>query len=444
MRWITPTEVQLATECEFQLQLENATDGALAQVLVEAQLPAGLRLVRTKPAADSADVLAWSFATLDARAQRTIHLWVVPTGEGEIEPSATVTTSQATAARLQVIHPQLKIEALGPASSLAGQPVGLALVVSNPGTGKARNVIVEVQLDPRLKHAAGDQLRYAIGALAGGESREVQVALNPLEAGRFEIAAHAAAEPGLSTDARYALDVTKPTLQVAVEGPRLRYVDRQATYSIKVHNPGPSPADNVQVFDEVPSGFRFVDASSGGTFDAESRQVAWFVGRLEPNQTTEVNVQLIATQAGEQRIAAAVRADAGVSETAEAITRVEGVASIVLDVVDADDPVEVAGETTYEIRLTNRGSEIARHVQAAAKLPPELQGLEATGATAGKIQGQSVVFEPLAELAPGQSEVFRVRVLCRSAGQVTFRAYYRDADHPHPVAEEEVTRVYQD
>lgn len=445
LRWETPAEIQVDTETECRLLVENTTDEVLSQVTVEAQLPVGLSLARTEPAtAASAAKLAWSFPTLEAREQQTIRLWVTPTGQGEVEPTATVTFTHATAARLQVIDPQLQLEAIGPASVLSGQPVGMKLLVSNPGTGRARSVVVEVQLDPNLQHAAGDRLRYAIGTLGAGESREVQVTLNPTQAGQFEIRATANAEPGLSQQTRYELEVLKPTLQVAVEGPRLRYVDRQATYLIKVHNPGPSPADNVQVFDEVPSGFRFVEASAGGTFDEQARQVAWFVGRLEPHQSTEVNVQLVAIEPGEQRIAAAVKADAGVSEVAEAVTRVEGVASIALDVIDADDPVEVAGETTYEIRLTNRGTQPARQVQAAAKLPLELQALEATGPTAGKIQGSQVIFEPLDSLAPGQTEVFHIRVHCRRAGQVTFKAFYRDADHPNPVAEEEVTRVYQD
>lgn len=445
LRWETPSEIQLDVEAECRLLVQNDTDATLSQVLVEAHLPAGLRLTRAEPAQiDAQGRLTWSLAKLAPRALETIRLWVVPTGEGEVEPTATVTFSHATAARLNVIHPQLELEAVGPASSLAGQPAGLRLVVSNPGTGKARNVVIEVGLDRRLQSSTGGELRYAIGSLAGGESREVQVALNPTEAGQYEIHATAKAEPGLVEETQYLLEVVKPALQVAVDGPRLRYVDRQATYSIRVHNPGPSPADNVQVIDDVPSGFRFVDASSGGTFDAEARQVAWFVGRLEPHETTEVQVQLIATEPGEQRISAAVRADAGVSEIAETVTRIEGLAAVVLEVVDADDPIEVSGETSYEIRLTNRGSQAARGVQAAAKLPPELEALDFDGPTAGRIQGQQVVFEPLESLAPGQTQVYTVRVLCRGDGHVTFRAYYRDADHPNPMVVEELTRVYQD
>lgn len=445
LRWEAPPELLVETEAECQLVVENTTDSTLTQILVVARLPAGLRLLRTEPAtAEMGEELRWQFDALDPRQQQTIHLWVAPTGEGEIEPTATVTFSHAAAARLNVIHPRLQIQTDGPDSVLAGQQVGMRLKVANPGTGQARNVVVELRLDPGLHHPAGSRLEYRLGTLGAGQSREVQVTLSPTEAGTFEIQAAATGEPGLADETSYPLEVLKPTLQVLVEGPKLRYVDRQATYSIKVHNPGPAPADNVQVIDVVPRGFRFVEASSGGTFDPQAGQVAWFVGRLEPNQSTEVNVQLVPTEPGEQRIAAEVKADAGVSETAETITRVEGVASVALDVVDADDPVEVAGETSYEIRLVNRGSQPARGVQAAAKLPAELEAVEATGPTSARIQDRQIVFEPLDELAPGATQVYQVRVRCLRAGQVTFRAYFRDADHPTAVAEEELTRVYQD
>jgi uncharacterized repeat protein (TIGR01451 family) len=233
-------------------------------------------------------------------------------------------------------------------------------------------------------------------------------------------------------------------LEVAIEGPRLRYVERQATYTIRVHNPGPAPANNVQVFDAIPASFRFLDASGGGAFDHTNRQVAWFVGRLEPGATAELGVQLIPTEIGDAQLAAEVKADCGVVEKAEAQTRVEGIAAVVIDVADTDDPVEVGGQTAYEIRVTNRGSQPARMVQVAAKLSGSMEAIDASGPTQGTIDGGQVVFEPIATLEPGQSQLYRVVVHCPQAGQMTFRAYFRSAEQPKPVVEEEVTRVYQD
>ncbi len=238
--------------------------------------------------------------------------------------------------------------------------------------------------------------------------------------------------------------MVRPTLDIAFEGPKLRYVDRKATYVVKVQNPGPAPIENVQLLEHVPEGFRFVEASSGGSFDRSARQVAWFVGRLEPNESASVGIELIACQSGEHRISAAAKADEGVVGKAEVVTRVESVPSVTLDVSEDDDPVEVDTETVYRIRVTNHGTRPATHVQVAAEVPQEMQVLKLSGPAVGAVKGQEIVFPPLATLEPGKSEEYQVRVQCRQSGQVRFRAFFRSDDTPNAVIEEEHTRVYGD
>src|SRR5438105_6426434 len=106
------------------------------------------------------------------------------------------------------------------------------------------------------------------------------------------------------------------------------YMDRKASFTAKVRNPGPSPLDNVQVAGIIPAAFRFIDAGSGGSFDSNTRQVSWFVGRLEPNETASVTVNLLAGELGEHRLAFAARADAGAEGQIEMVSRIEGVSSL--------------------------------------------------------------------------------------------------------------------
>jgi uncharacterized repeat protein (TIGR01451 family) len=155
-------------------------------------------------------------------------------------------------------------------------------------------------------------------------------------------------------------------------------------------------------------------------------------------------VQLLPIEVGEQQVSAIVKADSGVSEQAAASTRVEGVASIALDVIDADDPVEVNGETTYEIRVTNRGSRPASQVQVAAKLPSQMESLDVAGPTNGRVEAAQVIFDPLDQLDAGETEVYRIKVRCLHAGHASFRAYFRTAETAKAVVEEELTRIYQD
>ena len=58
------------------------------------------------------------------------------------------------------------------------------------------------------------------------------------------------------------------------------------------------------------------------------------------------------------------------SAEGEQAVLVEGITAIRRSVVDVDDPIEVGGETTYEIRVLNQGSKAATNVQLAVGFRP--------------------------------------------------------------------------
>ena len=58
---------------------------------------------------------------------------------------------------------------------------------------------------------------------------------------------------------------------------------------------------------------------------------------------------------------------------------IEGIAAILFQVVDVDDPIEEGGETTYEIRVLNQGSKAATNVRMAVQVPPEMRAVAAEG-----------------------------------------------------------------
>src|SRR5262249_55276659 len=144
------------------------------------------------------------------------------------------------------------------------------------------------------------------------------------------------------------LDVIMPRLDLAANGPKLRYLDRKATYTFKVTNPGSAPASNVTITDQVPVGFKFLSASDGGRDDFSTRSVSWFVGDLTPGQSREVHMEVLAINTGEHHHKANVTAARGLKSDAEVMTRVEGLPALLMELVDLDDPVEVGADTAYE------------------------------------------------------------------------------------------------
>ncbi|HEX4611751.1 MAG TPA: hypothetical protein VH092_26375, partial [Urbifossiella sp.] len=139
----------------------------------------------------------------------------------------------------------------------------------------------------------------------------------------------------------------------------------------------------------------------------------------------------------------------------ECKTVVRGAPGIRMEVADTADPVLVNGETVYEIKVTNTGTEADRNLRLRCDLPAEAELLEATGPTTylqqigvdfngpGPVRNQrAVTFAPVRELGPQTEVVFRVRVKLTVAGDVRFRAAITSDHLTTPVVREESSNVY--
>ena len=149
-------------------------------------------------------------------------------------------------------------------------------------------------------------------------------------------------------------------------------------------------------------------------------------------------------EAGQQKIRVESKADMNLATAQEHVVDVEGVAALFFEVADAADPIEVGGETIYEVRVINQGTKTSTNVRVAAALPQSLKPIDAGGATTAVISGQQVVFEALPRLAPKADALFRIRVQGLAKGNAQVRVQLSSDEIPGGVTKEESTRVYAD
>src|SRR5262249_3923452 len=194
--------------------------------------------------------------------------------------------------------------------------------------------------------------------------------------------------------------------------PGLRYLDRHALMTFKVSNPGTAPANGVTLINQIPQGFKFASASNDGRHDFASRTVYWQMGDLPAGQSQEVTLDLIAVNPGEHKNKATVSAARGLKAETESVTRVEGVAALLMEVVDLDDPVEKDSETSYEVRVTNTGSKTETNVHLSCTVPEKMEflGAKAPQGVQMRVDGKQIDFDPLPKLAPRADAIFRIRV----------------------------------
>jgi uncharacterized repeat protein (TIGR01451 family) len=338
----------------------------------------------------------------------------------------------------------LTLEVQGPREVLIGESAKLTIKVSNPGTGATTGIVLSESIPEQLAHSAGPELEYEIGELKPNESRQLELTLKAVKAGQVVNRLMARADAQLVAKQQTQLTIVAPQLEVALQGPKRRYLERQATYTMLVSNPGTAPAKEVELVTHLPKGLKFVEANNAGQYDPQTNSVHWLLDELPPQETGQVTLTTLPVEAGEQMLRLEGTAQRGLSARQEEAIQVEGVAAILFQVVDAADPIEVGGETTYEIRVVNQGSKAATNIQLRAELPAELKAVEAQGPTRYELQGQLVEFEPLARLAPKADTTYRLRVQGLAAGDLRVQVQLKTDEMQTPVTKEESTHVYAD
>jgi uncharacterized repeat protein (TIGR01451 family) len=445
LEWGGNSVAKIGQTGEYTLTVKNISSQPAQSVMARVRLPQGIRLVESTPrAADDAGLLVWDLGTMTSRQERVVHMKLKTETKGDHVPQAWVTFTGSAAMRLRVREPKLTVKIQSPEKVLVGDATQFTLVISNPGDGTADAVKINAQLSEGLEHARGNTLDFEIGSLAPGESRNVTLLCASRTGGGQKVDVTATADNGLKATDTCAVNVIMPRLDISLVGPRLRYLDRKARYTLKVTNPGDAPATNVTVADIVPAGFKVLAASHGGRWDSQTRMVSWFLGEIAPGATREVEMEVQATTAGSHTHKATAVGARGLRAESELTTKVEGVAAMLVELIDTEDPIEVNGETTYEVRITNTGSKTETDIKLTATVPDEMQFKNADGPVRYREEGKAIVFEPIERLAPRADAIFRLKVKTLKAGSVRFKIQVSSANLTEPVVKMEPTRIYSD
>jgi hypothetical protein len=445
LEWFGPTVLKVGAPAEYTLLARNTSAIPLHKVIIQMKVPTGAKVVGSEPkSAGNETVLMWDLGTLTPGQDRSVKVRLVPPGKGEMVCQAWVTVTGSSALTAQVREPQLKLAVQAPPKAVVGDPVALVLSVSNPGDHPADGVRLAVSLGSGLEVGTGSRAEVEVGTLPAGETREVKVPCVAKAAGTQKCEVTAEGDGGLKANGSAAVSVLQPKLDLDVAGPKLRYLERKAVYSVKVSNPGDAAATEVVVSQRVPDGFKFAAADGGGKYDPEARTVRWTVGAVEPGAVKELKCELVASGTGDFTHTVTAAGARGVKAERAVPTKVEGLSALAMEVADSDDPVEVGSDTTYEIRVTNTGSKDETDVKLVCSIPAQMKFKAADGPGRFEVVGGEVVFDTLKRLPARGDVIYKVTVTAKQKGDARFKATLTAGDLSEPVTRQESTRVYSD
>ena len=443
-----PRIIRVGSPAHYRVAIENLGSGPARQLVAKIQLPVWAALSEAKSSTGdtqtaaptgSFNTLVWNIGRLPAHGKEQLDLTLVPQKGEQLELAITSTFAPPSSrAVVEVQEPKLQLVVSGPDEVLYGEVKRYELMLTNPGTGPAENVVLQLlPLGGGTKAADVQQ----VGTLPAGSSRRVEVEFVARQSGTVVVKARAEASGGLRTEVAKDVFVRRPALQAEIEGPGTAYTGVVATYRIHVSNPGTAAAQTVTLSTSLPQGAEYVDASDGGRYIAEEGKVIWRVGALEADADRFYELQCMLKTPGKNRLEVLTEGTGELSDAAATATEVIAVADLTLDLIDPTGPVAVQGEATYKIILHNRGSKRAEGIKVVAYFSDGIEPLAAEGAS-HEIEVGQVVFGVIESLDAGGKMVLKIRAKANRAGNHICRTEVVCEAAGTKLASEETTRFY--
>lgn len=446
-----PHSILVGREATYQVTLENTSTTAATNVAAAISVPEWAELVDAMSTSGvvernstgaNAGALEWKLSELAGRSSHALRLRLIPRSGRPLQLG--VRWSQApvqSQAVVEVQEPKLELAISGPQEVRFGKPQRYRLTLRNPGTGTTEQVSL------RLVPPGGDPnsaTTQKIGNLKAGEVRDIDLELTAREAGELLIQADAVADGGLKAETTKTVLCRKPELKVDWRGPDKKYAGTVAAYYFRVSNPGTAATDPVSMSVKLPVGTEFVSASEGFSIDTATGVVSWSLASLEASEEQFMQLRCKIARPGTNDFVVTATADDNELKDSKAFqTDVVALADLKLEVSDPQGPLPLGESIVYEIRVRNRGTTGAEHINIVGLFSEGIDPTTVEGAQYTVRDGR-VSFHPIKSLPAGREVVLRIHAKASQVGTHIFRTEVTCPKLDIKLAAEETTRFFED
>jgi uncharacterized repeat protein (TIGR01451 family) len=316
----------------------------------------------------------------------------------------------------QVVQPNIAVDIQGPSQGYVDQPMQYTLFVANTGDEAAKDTQLTLNYPARLELADV------------GSVQQADRSASDIEDGSQR-------QQGQSQP-----DKPNQNAQSASQQ------QRQQQRNSQQNQPGASQQSGGQ----SQQGQQAPQAASleSERFNAKRRN--WNLGTIEPGEVRKVTVTFRTDQQGEvplraiaeTQCATAAQLEKGLARaTAQTQANIIALPALMVAIVDQEDVVPVGQEVIYEITVKNQGRAADQNVEVTVNLPDELTFASVDGPTDAQSEGQTVSFQPIDQLDPGQTAKWTLRATAEDGGEVQTKLELNSQSLDEAVQSEEPTRL---
>lgn len=440
---ITTTSPDEVGEGEtFKSTIKVVAKENIAHVVVRMMVPDGMEYVKSTPEGTrDGSMITWKYPSMDANDSQEIEVMLKATKVGSYKPCASVDAAPQVCFVVKVVKPKISIKKTGPATAMLNDYVDYTIVVKNEGDGLAKEVVVTDTVPEGLAHDSGKStLVFKIGDLPAKQEKRMTVKLKAVKRGEpCNVVKVETSNAGQSESEACTL-VQLEDFTVEKTGMAEQYLGKKADYTITVKNVGDTTLKNVRVNDSAAQETSVVEAKDASV--TTEKGATWVIDTLKPGAEETFELLLTSRVPGTHKNRVSVTAGKQTKD-ADADTLWKGMAAILLEVIDTDDPLQAEEETTYIIRVTNQGTKEDKNIHIWAQFPTEVIPVSTTGSEVkGTVDGLKVDYEAYPVLNPKQSITYKIQAKGKEPGDGRIKVYLQGDLLKTPVVEEESTHVY--
>jgi uncharacterized repeat protein (TIGR01451 family) len=284
------------------------------------------------------------------------------------------------------------------------------------------------------------KLTYEIAELKPREARQATIPLVTARGGAFPVGLQVVSAQGASAEASTRTVVQSPALVLECAAPTRVLMGRPAELCLTLQNAGDALEERATVRLPIPAGASVTNATAGGRIGAND--VTWELAGLAPQASQRLCATIVHSQPGLMTFSPRAAGECAPSVTTSCATTVAGVAGVLLEVVDREDPIPVGDQVTYDLRVTNQGDAPITNIKFVCALPDTEQFVSGEGETPVTLEGQTLRMGTVPVL-PGKAVVaWKVVVKALKAGDTRFTGQITADQFPQPIERTESTTLY--
>ncbi|MBN2642257.1 MAG: DUF11 domain-containing protein [Victivallales bacterium] len=441
-----PRKIRPNQEFSFTIDVRNNADFAVSELRLTETLPQSFKLSKATVTPEvKNNTLIWNLGNFRPGQKRQIMVTGTVSASGAARFSGRSDLDFALGDAVSVveaINPELNFSVSKLNTAIVNEDIPVKLNFKNAGKAPVEGVRLVHTLPQGLLTSDGrSRIDLNIGDLDASEARVINMTLRGNRTGDYKTVLTAVANEGISAKADMAVKVTEPKLEISGKAPRKRFVGNVIPYEIDVKNVGDAITQKVVVRMELPEGASPVAAGEDGI--VKGQNLFWEIKTLHPGERKKLVARVIANKIMMARVVASAETNGSKPVEVAMVTDIAGIAAILGTLVDKNDPVPVGGEEIYELTVTNQGSLPATKVEVVCVLEDSMEYVKSTGATKGAIDGNKLIFDPLAALPPQANAVWRINVKALKEGDVRFTVYIKSDQLQRPVELLESTHFYK-